>query len=236
MTRLSVMLLSACVCLLGCSTPDRTAVLVPDGSPAFALMDFDSPPSLDPVTPGWQHRTFRRHPPMEISFVSKDGRAAVRLRTADSASMLFRWVDVDLQRYPVLSWDWFIEQPIASEEDELTVAGDDHPARLYLSFESSAGKKRSMEIIWGNRVLRRGDWKHLKFLGLFSFPHYTANGGDDNAGRWHHERVDLRELYSTLWEDGQGARLIELALFCDTDETGAKSSAYFANIRVEAGP
>ena len=47
--------------------------------------------------------------------------------------MLFRWVEVDLDRYPALSWNWFIEQPIASEIDELTVAGDDHPARLYLS-------------------------------------------------------------------------------------------------------
>ncbi len=93
-----------------------------------------------------------------------------------------------------------------------------------------------MEIIWGNRALRRGDWKHLKFFGLFSFPHYTANGGDDNAGRWHHERVNLIDLYSTLWGDARGARLVELALFCDTDDTGAKSTAYFADIRVEARP
>ena len=28
-------------------------------------------------------------------------------------------------------------------------------------------------------------------------------------------------------------RLTELALFCDTDETGAESVAYFANVRAE---
>ena len=236
MERRIVAIAWAFVCSLGCASPDRTAVLVPDGSPSFNLMDFSHPPSLDPPSPGWHHRTFRRHPPMKISFVSKDGRAAIRLSTNDSASMLFRWVDVDLERYPVLSWNWFVEQPIASEKDEMTVAGDDHPARLYLSFESASGKDHSMEIIWGNRALRRGDWKHLKFFGLFSFPHYTANGGDDNAGRWHHERVNLSELYSTLWGDAQGARLVELALFCDTDDTGAKSTAYFSDIRVEARP
>ena len=70
-----------------------------------------------------------------------------------------------------------------------------------------------MEIIWGNRTLRRGDWKHLKFLGLFSFSHYTANGGDDNTGRWHHERVNLNDLYSTLHGDPRGVRLVELALW-----------------------
>jgi len=196
-------------------------------------MDFSQPPSLDPLSEGWHHRTFRRHPPMDISFVDKDGRAAIRLETHDSASMLFRWVDVPLDQYPLLSWNWFIEETIDSEEDEMTVAGDDHPARLYLTFESKSGDQHSMEIIWGNQDLRRGDWKHLKFFGFFSFPHFVANGGDENAGRWQAERVDLSDLYSTLWQDPRGARLIAIALFCDTDDTGARSVAYFSDIRAE---
>ena len=173
---------------------------------------------------------------MDISFVTKDGHAAIRLSTHDSASMLFRWVDVPLDQYPALKWQWVIEQTITSEEDERTVAGDDHPGRLYLKFESDAGEEHSMEIIWGNRALGPGDWKHLEFFGFFSFPHYVANGGDENAGRWHSERVDLTDLYSTLWGDAKGARLIEIALFCDTDETGASSIAYFSEIRMEVRP
>lgn len=51
---------------------------------------------------------------------------------------------------------WFVEQTIDTEEDEMTVAGDDHPARLYLKFESADGEEHSMESIWGNRVLHRG--------------------------------------------------------------------------------
>ncbi len=222
--------------LLACASPERVAVLVPDGSASFALMDFARPPSLEPPAAGWHHRTFLRHPPMEISFVARDGRDTIRLRTRDSASMLFRWVDVDLDRYPVLAWDWLVEEPIASETDERTVAGDDHPARLYLTFASGDGDERSMEIIWGNRSPRRGDWKHLRFFGLLSFPHYTANGGDENAGRWHRERVDMTELYRELWGDPAGARLVEIALFCDTDETGASSTAFFSDVRVEKRP
>ena len=47
------------------------------------------------------------------------------------------------------------------------------------------------------------------------------------------ERVDLSDLYSTLWQDPRGARLIAIALFCDTDDTGARSVAYFSDIRAE---
>ncbi len=196
-------------------------------------MDFSTPLDLDALPEGWSHRIFQRHDPMDISFISKDGRAAIRLETNDTASMLFRQIDVPIDRYPVLSWEWLIEQGIEVEHDEMTAAGDDHPARLYLSFESASGDSHAMEIIWGNQKLRAGDWKHLGFLfGLIEFPHYVANGGAANVGRWHRERVDLREIHRELWGDPIGVRLTELALFCDTDETGASSVAYFGPITV----
>lgn len=215
-----------------CSGGTRTNVLMPDGSPSYPVMDFREPLPLDPVPAGWHHRTFFRHPPMDISFVTKDGFPAIRMSTKDSASMLFRYVDIQLDQYPVLRWNWLIEQPIVSDVDEMTVEGDDHPVRLYLGFESAEGDSHAMEIIWGNRALRRGDWKHLKFFGK-SFPHYVANGGAENAGRWHRERVVLTELYSKLWGDPAGSRLVEVALFCDTDDTGAESTAYVSDVRVE---
>lgn len=221
--------------LVGCNNITPTGVLAANGSPSFVLMDFSNPPTINPITPGWYHRHFSNRAPMDISFVSKQNLPAIRLSTDNSASMLYRWVDVEIEKYPALSWNWFIEQTISTKVSEMTVAGDDHPARLYLRFESASGDEHAMEIIWGNRLLKRGDWKHLSlFMDLFPFPHYTANGGDENAGRWHHERVNLPELYATLWGDPRGARLVALALFCDTDDTGAKSIAYFSNIRVEA--
>ncbi len=215
-----------------CGGGTRTNVLMPDGSPSYPVMDFREPLPLDPLPAGWHHRKFFRHPPMDISFVTKDGFPSIRMSTKDSASMLFRYVDIPLDQYPVLRWNWLIEQPIISDADEMTVEGDDHPARLYLGFESADGDSHAMEIIWGNRVLRRGDWKHLKFFRT-SFPHYVANGGSENAGRWHRERVVLTELYSKLWGDPAGSRLVEIALFCDTDDTGAESTAYVSDVRVE---
>lgn len=221
--------------LVGCaSTGQRVNVLVPDGSASFTLMDFKNPLPLDPVPPGWFHRKFWRPPPMEISFVSKENRSAIRLATRGSASMLFRYVDVDVNQYPMFSWSWLIEQPIETDVDELTHAGDDHPARLYLKFQAVNDTAHAMEIIWGNQKLHKGDWKYLKsFWSSSSFPHYTANGGDENIGRWFDEKLDLRALYEKLWGSPAGARLIEVALFCDTDQTGAESIAYFGTVKVE---
>ena len=200
-------------------------------------MEFRQPLALEPPPEGWHHRRFFRTDPMQISFATKSGRSAIRLETRGGGSMLYRHTDLPLDRYPILRWDWFVETPIASEVDEMTVAGDDHPARLFLTFRSPDGGLRSMEIVWGNRRLRTGDWKDLQ-LSWFGrpFPHYVARGGDENAGRWHDETADLRTLYRRNWGDPGGASLVEVALFCDTDQTGARSVAYFSTVRVERAP
>ena len=166
-------LVFACVALVWACSGARVNVLVPDGSSAFAVMNFTEALTLDPLEEGWEHRTFLRHPPMDISFVEKAGLPAIRLETHDSASILFRHVEIPLDEYPFLSWSWYVEQGIESERDEMTTAGDDHPARLFLDFESEDGDRHSMEIIWGNTALSAGDWKHLTFFRVFSFPRAT---------------------------------------------------------------
>ena len=65
-----------------------------------------------------------------------------------------------------------------------------------------------------------------------SFSHYVANGGRENLGRWHDEVVDLTDIYRTLWGDPAGARMTDIALFCDSDETGGETLAYVADVRV----
>jgi len=50
--------------------------------------------------------------------------------THDSASMLFRHVDIDLAAYQMLPYCWYIEVPIRSLLDERTREGDDQPPAL----------------------------------------------------------------------------------------------------------
>jgi hypothetical protein len=203
---------------------ERVNVLTANGEPVAVVMDFATPFPLNPLPPGWYHRTFWTRSPMEISFATKDGVPALRCETHASGSMLFRHVDIDLADYPRLAWRWFIEVPIDSPLDERTRAGDDHPARLFIAFKTAMGEDRRMEIVWGNR-LKAGDYKYID-----KFPHYVANGGNENIGRWHAEEVDLQGIYRHIWRDGAPARVIDVALFCDSDDTRTQSIAYFADV------
>jgi hypothetical protein len=208
--------------------PERINVLAAGNARSVAFMDFAAPMALDPPPAGWWHRTFWTRNAATYAQVRKDGVAALKVSTDNSASMLVRFVDIDLAAYPALAWKWFVEQPIESALDERTDEGDDHPARLFIAFRNAKGERRALEIIWGNRVLGRGD---LKFRG--SFPHYVANGGNRNIGRWHDEQVDLLALFKRFWPEDQPGRITDIAIFCDSDETGTRSIAYFADVRLE---
>lgn len=203
----------------------RTAVITPASADEEAvLMDFGSL-ELDPLSEGWHRYRFIRHKPMSVSVVREDGKPALRAETNDTASMLFRHTDVELSSHPYLLWEWKVVDPISSELDESTPAGDDHPARFFMEFRDAGDQKHYLEIIYGNELLA-GDYKTVK-----GFPHYVARGGKDSVGRWHDEVVDLREIYEkSFGSSPNGARLTELAVFCDSDNTNTHSLAYFGNV------
>lgn len=205
---------------------ERTNVLTAHGEQEVAVMDFSEPFPLDPLPAGWYHRTFWTRAPMEMVFAVKDGVPSLRFETRSTASMLFRHIDFDLMEYHFLIWRWYIEQPIESTLDERTREGDDHPARLFLVFRTPTGEERRMEIIWGNK-LKAGDYKYID-----GFPHYVADGGNDNVGQWRREEVDLQELYRHIWPDGAHAHLVDIAIFCDSDETHSHTVSYFADVKI----
>jgi hypothetical protein len=175
-------------------------------------MDFEQSFPLDPLPSGWRHRKFWTRSPMTMAFAVKDGVPSMRFETRDTASMLFRAVDVDLAAYPMLAWRWYIELPINSPLDERTREGDDHAARVFLRFLTDRGEKRAMEVIWGNR-LKPGDYKYIG-----GFPHFVADA-DDQVGHWLDERIDLAHGHAEIWRDAAPARLVDVAVFSGTATT-----------------
>ena len=196
-------------------------LLAEAGASHVVLMDFQQPLSLEPLPPGWVHRKFLTRPAMIVSHAVKEGVSALRCETNASGSIFGRWTDIDLAQYSKLTWNWFVEVPIASTIDEGTRAGDDHPVRFFLQFADSEGTTHAAEIIWGNRLFKRGDWKFID-----RFVHYTADGGDENTGRWRDESADLLAIYRKASGRSDAGRLTRFAIFCDSDDTKGRSVAY----------
>ena len=195
--------------------------LTAQGEAQIVAMDFSKSFPLDALPRGWTHHKFWTRPAMQLSFVAKDGVPALRCETKAGGSIFGRWTDIDLAQHPKLSWRWFVETPLRSTLDERTREGDDHPIRWYLGFADSQGTAHHAEIVWGNTLLKQGDWKVLG-----SFVHYVADGGDENIGKWRNETADLMAIYRKASGRTDAPRLTELAVFCDSDETGGHTVAY----------
>jgi hypothetical protein len=94
-------------------------------------------------------------------------------------------------------------------------------------------EKRAIEVVWGNR-LRPDDYKYIG-----GFPHFVADAGDKTcralARRENRSGARLRRdrVYAETWKDGAPARLTDVAVFCDSDDTHTASISYFAHVRLE---
>ena len=223
--RLSLIVMtSLLITLSGCSDAPEQPLTANDQD-SVVIMDMTEPVQIDPPAKGWYHRIFWFIKPMQLDFMKKEGVAALRCKTSDSGSIFGRFTDLDLETYPRLTWRWFVETPIASTFDERTKAGDDHPARLFMEFSDKDGGSYFAEIIWSNGAFKSGDYKYID-----DFPHFVARGGEANVGHWIHEEVDLLEIYRHISKRNDRPQLRQIAIFCDTDDTGGRSVAYFGTI------
>lgn len=185
--------------------------------------------SVKNLPEGWVHRTFFRVTPTDYVLAQEDGRQALHCATDNSGSILGRDTAINIADFPILEWDWKIETPLVSDLDEESHEGDDHPARFFVVFEDSTESRRAAEIIWSNVRFAPGDYKIID-----GFHHLVANGLNENIGIWHSQRVDLEALYHKLTGDDSAGTLKVLGFFCDSDNTGGKTSAFFSNVYLSA--
>jgi Protein of unknown function (DUF3047) len=59
---------------------------------------------------------------------------------------------------------------------------------------------------------------------------------DSEGHLWRSEQVDLREVYRHIWPDEAPAHLIDIAIFCDSDETHGHTVSYFADVKLRRWP
>lgn len=208
---------------------DTGAPLLASAAKEGRIELIDGELDVDDLPQGWVHRTFFNVTPTDYKLVEIDGRRAMQCSTNNSGSILARDVDIKLSDFSRLKWQWKIEKALDSEFDEDSEDGDDHPARFFVMFKNADGGRKAAEIIWSNQKYQAGDYKIIN-----GFHHLVANGLDENVGIWHEQSVDLEALYKRIGGVGGDPSLGLLGFFCDSDNTGGSTSAYFSDVRLEA--
>ena len=174
---------------------------------------------------GWRSKVFSGE--TRYSFEHQDGRIALRADSHTTASGLFREVDIDLNKTPVLNWEWKIAN-ILIGNNERTKAGDDYPARIYVVFSDGVRfwRTRAINYIWSNNQPIDDSW----------FNAYTHNAGmivvesgSIDVGIWKKEQRNVLADYRRLFGE-EPDHVNAVAIMTDTDNTGGVARAWYGDI------
>jgi hypothetical protein len=170
---------------------------------------------------------------------------AIEATAERSMSLLARPVEIDLNRTPVLCWRWRVDAPLVTA-DMATKEGDDYAARVYVSFAMPKSalnfvtrvKLKLARSLYGDAVPDAAInyvWDNRYPVGTRKLNAYTdrihmivAESGAANAGKWVVARHDVQKDMIAEFGSDQ-ARLIQLSVASDTDNTGERAHAGFAD-------
>lgn len=175
-----------------------------------------------------------------------DGRDAVQVISNNSMSLLATDVAIDLQQTPFLCWWWRVAGSLETADMRLK-SGDDFAARVYVSIElpdDQLGLGRRLQLglaraIWGS-VLPDGAvnyvWDNQQPIGHEQANAYTdlaqmivLQTGDALANQWVPQVRNVGRDMARLF--GPEAKIKQVAVTTDTDNTAEQMIAGFADLR-----
>lgn len=186
--------------------------------------------------------------PTNYNLVRDDGVIGIEAKADRSMSMLGRPLPARLENTTVLCWRWKIDAPLR-QADMTRKSGDDYAARVYValavpsdrqSFTTRAKLKLARSIygpqipdaainyVWDNRqpagTLRANAYTELTQM-------IVVQSGAGQAGRWVEVRRDLASDIERAFP-ARSARPTLLAIASDTDNTGERARAVFADFHL----
>lgn len=202
------------------------------------------------LPPDWRALTFpgiKAHTRYSVVADAEHGQV-VRADATASASGLVRRVDVDPRKWPMLRWRWKADR-LVERSDIATKAGDDYPARIYVSFAYDPSRVSFLERAWyaaarfiyGEYPPQSGlnyIWDGRVPAGTIVANAYTSRvrmivveSGPAGLGRWLRYERNLLDDYAKAF--GESAPAISgIAIMTDTDNTGESVTAWYGNVEL----
>lgn len=237
------LLIASVAILCGCaSVPDAPSEIA---LPYVRLFSENEPG--DTLPNGWRVWTLSRFKKStEYKLVDNDGRTAVKAKAENSASGLVHKLDIDPQQYPLLSWQWKVDDLIKTA-DNTTRHLEDSPVRVVVSFAGDIDNLplddrmffdnvrlvtrqelpyATLMYIWENRAPRD---RVLPNLHTSRIKMIVTESGRDKVGIWQDITRNVYEDYKRAFGEEPG-RITAIAVMTDTDNTGENAHAWYGDI------
>ena len=180
----------------------------------------------DGMKSAWKSKSFKGT--TEYTWVTEGDKAYVRATSKAAASGLYYTIEYDTQQYPYITWQWKVDNIIASG-DALRKSGDDYAARIYVVFPSFFfWNTRAINYIWANKLPKE---KAVPNPFSKNSIMISVQSGEAETGRWITETRNVYEDYKRMFGI-KPPKAGAIALMTDTDNTGASASASYGPIAI----
>ena len=152
----------------------------------------------------------------------------LKAESQSSASGLFKEQKIDLQKTPVLNWQWRIESHLG-KINEQSKEGDDYSARIYVLVDGGWAfwKTKAINYVWSSNTSKGTVWPNA-FAGNSAMM-IAVRSSKDDTHTWYHEKrnikKDLQEHFGTDFQ-----YIDAVAIMTDTDNTKGSATAYYGDI------
>ena len=200
---------------------------------------------------GWQAQTFKKIDKHTTYELVKDGDVTVVKASAiASASGLTKPLDLDLKDFPILQWRWKVAN-VLSKGNPNTKAGDDYPARIYITFKYDPARLSAwqrakyglVKVFYGNYPPHAGInyiWESALPVGTVVPNAYTdrlrmfvVESGTIKLNEWQSYRRNVYEDYKQVFGE-EPPRVSGIAIMTDTDNTGETATTFYGDIRLRS--
>ena len=152
-----------------------------------------------------------------------EGLMALHLKSANSSFSFERAVDIDLKRYPVLSWTWKVTK-LPTGGDFRHSGTDDQAAQVFVAFS----RTESIEYIW-DTTAPQGLEESTSPVFFMTVKVVVVRSGAAQAGKWLTETRNVYEDYKRLY--GKEPPAVKgMRIQINTQHTGTAAESAFAQM------
>jgi len=173
----------------------------------------------------WQEKSFVGQTRYELH--DENGTTVLKATANNTASVLYRQDTIDLDRTPWLEWSWKIES-IYNDINEATKAGDDFPARLYVTAKTGVLPWQTIAInyVWSSSMPVDSVWPNPYSEKSIMV---SVQGGSQLVGQWTSQRRNIAKDFKQLFNIDV-KQLSGYAVMVDGDNSFQSGTAYFGNL------
>ncbi len=187
----------------------------------FVIAEFSSAVNAAGVPAGWQVK--EKSGKADFAVVRDGDISAVRFRSANTSFSLQKEVNVDLKRFPVLTWKWKVTK-LPAGGDFRKSKTDDQAAQLFVAFT----KTKSIVYIWDTSA-PQGLTEDTTPVPFMHVKVVVVRSGVAGTGAWITETRNVYEDYKKLFGE-EPPPVSGMRLQINSQHTGSSAESYFADV------